>query len=547
MELIIKKLINALTTDPIDIPYMIIINIILKKDEKDEMIIFDKEIEKILDKYKKKIKDSMKKLYLIEEEIKINEKNAKNVNILTSKNIKELSKKIEEDIKEHGRMADEIKKMIIDFNLNQKYIVRKYCEDYIEKFMKSDRFINLKYKYRLFSQTLLYKYPLKNINVNNIIVQVKNLSILLEMYKLSSLDEPLLFEKMVKSLLINCKSKESKDYIMKLVSKSPPKPKSKSPPKPDPKKEVYIRRDRKKWIKGKKHHKDALDIFIKNPTQSRVQTPHEDGGYFIANFSKVAGDVYKYVDESQKIIEITYITPDQVGFINRMMDDQDFYKPNSPPKTKPNSPLKTESNSPPKTKPNSPPKTKPNSPPKPNPEKEEVYISRNGRTWVKGKKHHKDALDIFIKNPTKSRVQTPHKDGGYFVGYFAKVKDDFYTYIDESGKSINIMYSTPSKVAFINRMNDWAEEDDTYYKKQYEDWGWESNLPKETKDKTSIIKLSDKEIKLFQKHNLEIKVNIDQLKNNYKKLKLKLHPDKKEGNAEEFIYMKELYDRRFQK
>jgi hypothetical protein len=36
------KLINALTIDPIDIPYMIIVNIILKKDEKDEMIIFDK-------------------------------------------------------------------------------------------------------------------------------------------------------------------------------------------------------------------------------------------------------------------------------------------------------------------------------------------------------------------------------------------------------------------------------------------------------------------------------------------------------------------------
>jgi hypothetical protein len=27
-----------------------------------------------------------------------------------------------------------------------------------------------------------------------------------------------------------------------------------------------------------------------------------------------------------------------------------------------------------------------------------------------------------IKNPTKSRVQTPHKDGGYFVGHFAKSK-----------------------------------------------------------------------------------------------------------------------------
>jgi hypothetical protein len=158
----------------------------------------------------------MKKLDLFKEEF--TEKHKKYINIITSKNIKELSKKIEEDIKEHGRMADEIKKMIIDFNLNKKYIVRKYCEDYIEKFMKSDRFINLKYKYRLFSQTLLYKYPLKNINVNNIIFRVKNLSILLEMYKLSSLDEPLLFEKMVKNLLINCKSKESKDSIMKLVS-----------------------------------------------------------------------------------------------------------------------------------------------------------------------------------------------------------------------------------------------------------------------------------------------------------------------------------------
>ena len=320
MKKTIENLTIAFTINPINIPYMIIRDII-NINNKDEMIRFDKEIK--VDKYKKKIKDSLKKLDLFEEEIK--ERHKKYILITTLKNYKELSKKVKEDIDELGRMTDEIKKMIIDID----YIVRKYCEDYIEKFMKSDTFIKYKMKYRIYSQSLLKDYPLQNINVNNIIIMVKNLSILLEMYKLSSLDITSSFEKMVKSL-IKCKSKESYDSIMKLligkVSKSPVN--SKSPVKPDPK-EVYIRRNGKTWIKGKKHHKDALDIFIKNPTQSKVKTQHEDGGYFVADFSKVGKDSYNYVDESGKSVEIMYITPSDVAFNNRMMDwpdEDDTYK-----------------------------------------------------------------------------------------------------------------------------------------------------------------------------------------------------------------------------
>ena len=122
MKKTIENLTIAFTINPINIPYMIIRDII-NINNKDEMIRFDKEIK--VDKYKKKIKDSLKKLDLFEEEIK--ERHKKYILITTLKNYKELSKKVKEDIDELGRMTDEIKKMIIDID----YIVRKYCEDYI--------------------------------------------------------------------------------------------------------------------------------------------------------------------------------------------------------------------------------------------------------------------------------------------------------------------------------------------------------------------------------------------------------------------------------
>jgi hypothetical protein len=50
-----------------------------------------------------------------------------------------------------------------------------------------------------------------------------------------------------------------------------------------------------------------------------------------------------------------------------------------------------------------------------------------------------------------------------------------------------------------------------------------SSSPKKT---IKLIKLSPEEILLFKKYNLETNVNSEQLKDNYKQLKLKLHPDR---------------------
>jgi hypothetical protein len=83
--------------------------------------------------------------------------------------------------------------------------------------------------------------------------------------------------------------------------------------------QVYIRRsDNKGWIQGRDHHKAAFDEFLKDETKSRVQTPHVDGGDFVADFSKVGEEVYKYSDEYGRIVQISYMTPGKAGFVNRL-------------------------------------------------------------------------------------------------------------------------------------------------------------------------------------------------------------------------------------
>ena len=87
---------------------------------------------------------------------------------------------------------------------------------------------------------------------------------------------------------------------------------------------VYIRRscegllDWNGWVSARSHHKAAFDIFLKDETKSRVQTPHADGGDFIADFSKVREEVYKYSDEYGRIVQISYMTPGKAAYINRM-------------------------------------------------------------------------------------------------------------------------------------------------------------------------------------------------------------------------------------
>jgi hypothetical protein len=81
--------------------------------------------------------------------------------------------------------------------------------------------------------------------------------------------------------------------------------------------QVFIRRD-DGWVSARSHHKAAFDIFLKDETKSRVQTPHLDGGDFVANFSKVKGEVYQYSDEYGRIVEISYMTPGKAAFANRL-------------------------------------------------------------------------------------------------------------------------------------------------------------------------------------------------------------------------------------
>ena len=68
-------------------------------------------------------------------------------------------------------------------------------------------------------------------------------------------------------------------------------------------------------------------------------------------------------------------------------------------------------------------------------------------------------------------------------------------------------------------------------------------IRKETKTspKKKLIKLYPDEILLFKKYKLETNLSNDQLKENYRILKVKLHPDKG-GNADEFKKMYELYE-----
>jgi hypothetical protein len=85
--------------------------------------------------------------------------------------------------------------------------------------------------------------------------------------------------------------------------------------------QVYIRRSDNEgwnegWIQGRDHHKAAFDIFLKDETKSRVQTRMCIGRDFIADFSKVGEEVYKYSDEYGRIVQISYMTPGKASFIN---------------------------------------------------------------------------------------------------------------------------------------------------------------------------------------------------------------------------------------
>lgn len=86
------------------------------------------------------------------------------------------------------------------------------------------------------------------------------------------------------------------------------------------------------------------------------------------------------------------------------------------------------------------------------------YIRRPGPDgWVQGRTHHKDAFDAFMALPTQNdpiRISVPHLDGGNFVAHFSRVNEHYSEYVDEYGRRVEIMMSTPGYAAYINRIID---------------------------------------------------------------------------------------------
>ncbi len=82
---------------------------------------------------------------------------------------------------------------------------------------------------------------------------------------------------------------------------------------------IYIRRnDHNGWIKGSSHHESALLQFKNDESNPSISVPHEKGGIFKAYFEKKNDEVYQYRDENGHNVEIAFLEPAKVGFINRI-------------------------------------------------------------------------------------------------------------------------------------------------------------------------------------------------------------------------------------
>ena len=68
-------------------------------------------------------------------------------------------------------------------------------------------------------------------------------------------------------------------------------------------------------------------------------------------------------------------------------------------------------------------------------------------------KKHLRFLDMPPTNDAV-RIAVPHTDGGEFVAFFRRLNAAVCQYTDENGNVVDIMMSSPSHAAFINRVVD---------------------------------------------------------------------------------------------
>jgi hypothetical protein len=94
----------------------------------------------------------------------------------------------------------------------------------------------------------------------------------------------------------------------------------------------------------------------------------------------------------------------------------------------------------------------------------QCFIRRDASPWVQGRKHHEIALKTYLflhvspldpgQTPTGAFICADHEDGGQFYAYFTCVNDTVYQFLDQYGKTVQIMMETPARIAYINRVTD---------------------------------------------------------------------------------------------
>ena len=110
-------------------------------------------------------------------------------------------------------------------------------------------------------------------------------------------------------------------------------------------KKCYIKRKNLEWQEGRAHHERALQLYVSmyvepfGPSAERVDnndpyplgeepgvmpptvliyTEHDDGGIFMAKFSRVNEHFYQFVDEYDNIVCIMMADLSFVDYINRI-------------------------------------------------------------------------------------------------------------------------------------------------------------------------------------------------------------------------------------
>lgn len=87
----------------------------------------------------------------------------------------------------------------------------------------------------------------------------------------------------------------------------------------------YIRREGEPWTRAREHHFTAFCLYLNNGLESeRMETPHVDGGQFVATFSHRAEDdrsvSAEYVDAYGRVVGIMLCRPEYAAYINRLTD-----------------------------------------------------------------------------------------------------------------------------------------------------------------------------------------------------------------------------------